>query len=178
MSDFDDSGFEEDGYFSELDDYEDTGRRPKFFRTPETTMNFENFQEMKVDDLILAYRNLRDQLGTDRKGYKAREQFMKDKMSTISMVLRDRADTIGVESFKTNFGTAYRNVKVKFQVPGWLDLVEYVKRTSNFQLFQKRVSPNAVKEIETETGELPPGVEKLVEVEFAVRSPTVRKSNA
>jgi len=178
MSDFDDSGFDEEDveYFSELSDFDDTGKRPKFYRTPESTMTFENFQDMKVDELIQAYRDLRDQLGTDRKGYKAREAHMKGKMQTISMVLRDRGDVAGVESFRTDAGTAYRNVKVKYTVLDWPQTVEYVKQTNNFQILQKRVSPNAVREIETETGVMPPGIDKLVEVEFAVRSPTVRKS--
>jgi hypothetical protein len=44
-----------------------------------------------------------------------------------------------------------------------------VKATDNFQCLEKRVAKLAVKEIHDATGQLPPGLDYVVEVEMDVR---------
>lgn len=167
---------DDDDYFSEVvDDADLTGFEPKFVKVPSLDTPPDELAKLKVDELIQMYRDCRDQLATDRKGYKAREARIKTHLSIISMLLRDRGDTLGVDTFSTPAGTAFRNIKEKFSIPRWDDLVGYIKRTGNFQVLQKRVSPLAVKEIRDTDGALPDGLESFVEVEFAVRSPTARK---
>lgn len=167
----------DEGYFAEVLDGADlTGLEAKFVKIPAMDATPVELAAMRVDDLILRYRQCRDQLATDRKGYKAREAKVKTFLSIISMTLRDKGDQLGVDNFKTDNGTAYRNTKETFRVANWDDIVAYLKETHNFQIIQKRVSPNAVKEIRETDGQIPPGIEPYVEVEFAVRSPTARKS--
>jgi hypothetical protein len=175
MADWNDDD-DDDDYFSETDEgVELTGNEPRFINMEIMGLSPADLAALKVDELIMMYRQVRDQLATDRKGYKTREARMKTHMSIISMLLRDRGDQLGVDSFKTDNGTAYRNLKEKFPVESWEALVAYIKETGNFHIVQKRVSPNAIKEIRTTEGALPPGVGCLPEVEFAVRSPTKRK---
>lgn len=167
---------EDDGYFSEvLTDADLTGLEPKFVRIQAMETPPSEIARLKVDDLIQMYRDCRDQLASDRKGYKAREARIKTHLSIISMSLRDMGDTLGVDTFSTTAGTAYRNKKEKFTIPRWEELVGYIQSTGNFHILQKRVSPLAVKEIRSTDGSLPDGLESIVEVEFAVRSPTARK---
>jgi hypothetical protein len=177
MSDWRGDDEEDDDYFSETEDgVELTGKEPKFVRIESMQLTPAEISTKRVDDLILMYRQARDQLATDRKGYKAREAAVKTHMSIISMILRDRGDQLGVDSFKTDNGTAFRNLKEKFPIENWESLVEYIKQTGNFHIVQKRVSPLAVKDIRNTEGALPPGVGYLPEVEFSVRAPTNRKS--
>lgn len=171
----DEDPFEDEGYFAEVDEGDLTGKDPRFFKIDSLDLAPDVMATMKVDDLIGLYIDARNQLATDRKGYKAREAKVKTHLSVISMLLRDKGDTLGVDNFKTERGTAFRNKKEKFSIPMWEDLVNYIKATGNFQVLQKRVSPNAVKDIRDEEGALPPGIDSFTEVEFAVRSPTVRK---
>jgi len=169
---------EDDEYFSELDsdDIEYTGKEPRFLKIDSLETPPAELSALGVDKLIEMYRAERDQLATDRKGYKAREARVKLHLSIISMVLRDRADLAGgVDTFATPSGTAFRNKKEFFKVSDWTDFSSYVLKTGNVQLLQKRVSPNAVKELREAEGQLPPGIENRVEVEFSVRSPTARK---
>jgi len=168
---------EEAGYFSEvLAEFDDNGKGPKFFKLDTLELSPESMSEMKVDELIKIYVDARNQLGTDRKAYKQREAKIKLHMSVISMHLRNKGDMAGVDSFKTTAGTAYRKITEKFTIGDWDATSEYVLRTGNIHMLQKRVSPNAVKEIRSVDGALPPGIDVLEEVEFAVRSPTARKS--
>lgn len=132
----------------------------------------EMLPKLAVNDLIRLYRDRRDELTAARKTYKQKEANEKDLMSRISMALRDIADKLGVDSFSTPDGTAYRNVKTKYRVANWAAIVEYIKETGNFQILERRIGKNAVREIHNETGTLPPGVDYVAETEFAVRKPS------
>lgn len=199
-----DDGEEWDGYFTEvLADATLTGKEPKFVLVPELAKSSLELAECRVDELIQYYRAIRDQLATDRKGYKAREARMKLHLSILSLTLRDKGDTMGVDNFKTDAGTAFRKKNESIRVVDWDAFLAWLKETGNFHTVQKRVSPLMVKEIRDaqykeflEANQLalqanpdkaeeikndlmiqalPPGLNSFVEVEFAVRSPTSRK---
>lgn len=168
-----------DDYFAEiLDGTELTGKEPRFVRIESMSLSNVELDSKRVDDLIATYIAARNQLATDRKGYKAREAAVKMHMQMISLMLMNRADQAGgVDTLATASGTAYRKTKETFSVSNWTDLCEYVKLTGNFSVLQKRVSPNAVKEVREQEKELPGGIESRVEVEFAVRSPTASRKS-
>lgn len=185
---------DDDEYFPEyVEGAELTGKEPKFLKLEQLAVRPEDIATMKVDDLILMYREMRDQLATERKAWKQREEVVKGRLQVISMALRDRGDSIGVDSFATAVGTAFRQLKEKFPIVDWAAFTDWLHSTMNYQAVQKRASPNAIKEIRDErkaellakgvseediTDELilPPGVGVIREIEFAVRSPTARKS--
>lgn len=170
---------DDEEYFAEvLDDSELTGKEPKFVKIESMAKSPVEINDLRVDALIATYIAARNQLATDRKGYKAREASVKLHLHAISMALMDKADKAGgVDTLATDKGTAYRKIKETFRVSDWNDLCEYVKLTGNFSVLQKRVSPNAVKEVREQEGELPGGIEPHVEVEFAVRSPTASRKS-
>ena len=131
-----------------------------------------------IDEAIEAYVNTRDELRAKQQAFKLEEDAMKLRMEQISMWLRDKADELGVDSFKTQFGTAYRSVKTSYRVAtgGWDAFIGWVKETGNFQCLEKRVAKLATKEIHDDTGEIPPGLDYVAEVEFDVRRPTKAKA--
>ena len=133
-----------------------------------------------IDEAIEAYVNTRDELRAKQQAFKLEEDAMKANMEQISMWLRDKADELGVDSFKTQFGTAYRSVKTSYRVAtgGWDNFIGWVKETGNFQCLEKRVAKLATKEIHDDTGEIPPGLDYVAEVEFDVRRPTKAKAKA
>ena len=131
-----------------------------------------------IDEAIEAYVNTRDDLRAKQQAFKLEEDAMKLRMEQISMWLRDKADELGVDSFKTQFGTAYRSVKTSYRVAtgGWDAFIGWVKETGNFQCLEKRVAKLATKEIHDDTGAIPPGLDYVAEVEFDVRRPTKAKA--
>lgn len=128
-----------------------------------------------VDDVIEKYVGIRDNLKLLQKRWKDIEDDMKHELDVISMWLRDKADELGVESFKTKHGTAYKSLKEHYRVGDWTAFIEYVKETDNFQLLEHRVAKNAAREVHHEDGNPPPGVEYFAEVEFLVRRPGKEK---
>ena len=131
-----------------------------------------------IDEAIEAYVATRDELRAKQQAFKLEEDAMKLRMEQISMWLRDKADELGVDSFKTQFGTAYRSVKTSYRVAtgGWDAFIGWVKETGNFQCLEKRVAKLATKEIHDDTGAIPPGLDYVAEVEFDVRRPTKAKA--
>jgi hypothetical protein len=174
---FDDDDEQSDDYFSEVDDGSDTGLAPKFVKVADLDLQPTQLHELRVDDLFKKYIGIRDQLATDRKGYKAREARIKAQLLTIGGILLQRSQELGVESLSAATGTGYQQKKERLKVApdGWDALTAWLLETHNFQVIQRRVSPDAVREIRDETGSLPPGVESTEELTFVVRSPTVRK---
>ena len=165
--------FDEDDDFEEIDpDYEDgdpTGRKPKFLKVA-MEQDYNLLQQEKIDRLIEIYREVRDQLATDRKAFKERETLLKDYLARLGMLLKDKADSIGVDSFPTKAGTAYRLKKERFPIEDWKALTDWIGATGNYQVLQHRTSSVAVREIREEGGELPPGVGYYSEVTFTVRA--------
>jgi hypothetical protein len=125
---------------------------------------------MKVDELVLEYLGNRDRLDEERHRYNALEAEIKSKLSTMSMVMREKADALGVDAFPIRgVGTAYRNQKTSYRVAEWSQFIDWVAATNNFQCLEKRVAKLATAEVEKSIGKVPPGVDKVTEVEFLVR---------
>lgn len=129
-----------------------------------------------ISSAVGAYVQLRDQLSEERKSWEMHEREVKDEMERISMWLRDKGDELGVDSFNTPHGTAYRNIKHSYRIEDWDTYAKWILETDNLQCLEKRPAKLAVKEIHDETGDIPPGLYQQVEVEFNVRRPSKKGS--
>lgn len=135
-------------------------------------------QYSDIQQAVAAYVQYRDMLGMARKAWEDYEKEYKDEMTRISMWLRDKGDELGVDSFNTPYGTAYRNVKKSFRIEDWIAYSNWMRETDNMQCVEKRAAKLAVQDIIDETGSIPPGLSEWIEVEFNVRRPTKQKANA
>ena len=123
-----------------------------------------------VADLVKMYIQTRDFLAQERRQFETVEARLNDLLLRLGMCLRDKGDELGVDSFKTEFGTAYRSVKTSYRVGNWDTVWAFIQSSGNYQMLEKRVGKNACKEIHQATGEVPPGVEFSQEVTFNVRA--------
>ena len=120
-----------------------------------------------VAEAVAMYVKLRDELRRIQHEFNEKEKEAKDVLEQISMWLRDKADSLGVQNFKTDAGTAYRSTKKIYRITDWDAFTAYVRETDNFQLIEKRVAKRATAEVHESEG-LPPGIEYFEEVEFLV----------
>lgn len=140
-----------------------------------TTETPDRVNFKSIDEAIKAYVETRDDLRSRQHAFKVEEDGIKSTLEQISMWLRDKADEMGVDSFKSNqYGTAFRSVKTSYRVATgqWDTFIGWVKDTGNFQCLEKRVAKLATKEIHDGTGVVPPGLDYVAEVEMDVRRPT------
>lgn len=126
----------------------------------------------KVDDCIEAYVEVREAKRKFDKEAKAKSAEFEFFLDQCSMWLRDKAESIGVDSFVSKkYGTAYKAVKKSYRVENWDDFIEFVKDTENWQLLEKRVAKKAAAEIHEEERAVPPGLLYVEEITFNVLSP-------
>ena len=137
---------------------------------------FGAFKFKSIDAAIHRYIEGRNALKIHMSTALATENAVKEELSKISMWLRDKGDELGIDSFKSQYGTAYRSVKVSYRMGDWNQFIQWVKANDAFQCLEKRVAKNATKEIHDDTGEVPPGIEYVTEVEFDVRAPIKSKA--
>lgn len=130
----------------------------------------DRLRQMKVDAIIAEYLGTRDLLDEERHKYQAFEKNMKDKLERMSMILREKADVLGVDNFNVRgLATAYRSEKTSYRVGDWEAFSNWIIETKNTQCLEKRVAKLATVEVERALGQVPPGVDKQTEVEFLVR---------
>lgn len=141
----------------------------EYYEEPVDFVPLELDSSLPIGDLIQMYVQERDELTVKRREFKVFEAQKKDLLSRISMAMRDKADQLGVDSFKSEFGTAYRRVTKKYRVGNWPATLDFIIEHKFWQMLEKRVAKRATEEIHDEMGVVPPGIDFDVEVEFAVR---------
>ena len=128
-----------------------------------------------IDDAVKDYVAKRDRLKAWMKKQSEEEDRRKAELAKIEAWLLDRSNTLGVDSFKTTSGTAYKQLAEHFRISNWESFTEYIMRTGNFQLLEKRVAKLATKEVRDKTGELPDGIDVFSEYTIHVLRPTKKK---
>jgi len=141
----------------------------EYYEEPVDFVPLELDDTLPIGELTRMYVAERDELTVKRREFKVFEAQKKDLMSRISMAMRDKADQLGVDSFKTEYGTAYRKVTKKYRVGNWDSVITFIIEHKFWQMLEKRVAKRATEEIHEEMGMVPPGIDFDVEVEFAVR---------
>jgi len=150
---------------------------------PTSLISDETQEEETIDDLVSAYVSLRDALSKTRKKFKEYELRCKDDMGKLESRLLKLSRKLGVNSFKTDHGTAFKVDKDYARVAGpegWEKLVRYMVEKNDFGLVEKRVAKLHFKEVMAEEleklakeeGGLSPiemGVEYVVEEAIQVR---------
>ena len=126
--------------------------------------------DAKIETLVKAYVRIRDDLGAKRKEFKKVEADAKRQLDMIELELKKRADDLGVDSFKTTNGTAFKTTKDFVAVKDWNLTIKFILDNNLTNMFNKSVNKTAVKEYMAENNNaLPPGVEYGQKVEIQVR---------
>jgi hypothetical protein len=147
-----------------------------------------------VGEAVKAYVEVRQAFREASAIFKQVEKDFKFFEDQVSMWLREKSEELGVDSFKTPFGTAYKSLEEHYRIVDWDSFEAYVLETGNVFLFEKRLAKNSVKEVAKELGQqlvdlglleakdvvsvAPPGVEYTSEVVFNVLSPKKAKGLA
>lgn len=139
---------------------------------------FEDELSVKtIDELIGMGVELRDELKEETRKYNAYEKEVKSMLLRITHALKNKGDELGVNSFATSHGTAFRQLKESYRVADWALVLAYMQETGNWQMLEKRVAKLATKEIHSSTKQIPPGVDYVAEETFVIRRPNERSNN-
>lgn len=114
---------------------------------------------MKVDDAIAAYIKLRDKKAVLEREHKEELAPIKEIMDKLEGWLQKQLLADGIESMKTNVGTAFLQTASSATVRDWNATLEYIKEADEWGLLESRVNKTAIKDFIANKGEPPPGVE-------------------
>jgi len=126
---------------------------------------------MNVEQLVKMYIDTRNQLSEERKVWEEREAQLKQEMEKLSLEIMAKCEEMGVDSFKTKSGTAFKTTKTAVRIVNTDEFVNYVRRTGNYQLFEKRVAKLAALELLEDDGITPNmiGLDVVKTLEIQVR---------
>lgn len=134
---------------------------------PGITWNSED--SMKLDEVvakILAARDLKKRIKED---YEAKAGRLDEAIAKLEVLALSAMEKMGVESVRTEHGTAYKNTVTYTSVADWDAVLTFIKQTGNWQLLQRAVAKKEVEAFMAESNDAVPGVNLRREVVVNVR---------
>jgi hypothetical protein len=125
---------------------------------------------MKLSDAVGLYVKLRDQKAKLKADYQELAAPVQQKMDKLEAKLLEVFNTTGMDSIKTEFGTAYTSTRTTASVADRDVFMDYVKAHEEWSLMEIRASASAIKQFqEASDGDLPPGINLTVERTVNIR---------
>jgi phage host-nuclease inhibitor protein Gam len=125
---------------------------------------------MKLSEAVALYIKLRDQKAEAKAQYEASVAPLTEKMDKLEAKLLQAFDSTGVDSVKTEFGTAYTSTRTTASVADRDAFMDFVKAKEEWSLLEVRASKTAVEQfVAANDSQVPPGVNLRVERVVNVR---------
>lgn len=127
---------------------------------------------MDTNIVVKAYLNIRKAREELSKDFETKDKELKANQEKLENALMHFMNESKQESFKTEFGTVYRQEDIIPSAADWEIIYEWIKENNAWEMLERRLKKTFIKTYsETNKGELPPGVN--VFRKFIIR---VRKS--
>jgi hypothetical protein len=124
---------------------------------------------LTIDVVIEHYVKLRDQKSALKAEFDAKVAEVELKMKKFEAYLLQQADAQGVTSFKTKNGTAFVTTVDMANVADWDAVLKFIKDNDAWDMLEKRVSKNAVRQYIEATKAIPSGVNWATRLDVNVR---------
>jgi hypothetical protein len=114
---------------------------------------------MKMDDLVLKYIQTREKKSKIKATYdadKAKYDTLQDKIEALLLI---RFKELGIDSVKTEFGTAYSSTQTSATLADWDAFRAFCQNQADpFQYLDRKANKTAVEQYRSSNDELPPGI--------------------
>lgn len=124
--------------------------------------------ELSNDELVKLYVQLRDRRDARKASFKAEDSADEGKQEKIEAVLLQRYQEQGIESARTQYGTAYKAKEGYASVADKDALWKYVNENNARELLTITANRKEVRAHIEEYGDLPPGVNWREEIRIRV----------
>lgn len=113
---------------------------------------------MKLSDAVSLYIKMRDKKAQMKAEFDASVAPLNEKMEKLEAKLLDVFNKTGIDSVKTEFGTAYTTTRVTASVADREIFMTHVRENDDWALLEVRASKTAVEQYRETNNDLPPGV--------------------
>lgn len=122
-----------------------------------------------IDEVVAAYRKLREQKEAITKKRNEETAVIREKMFRLENWLIAQLNTTGAESVRTEHGTVFKATRVSSKVTDWGEALAYIIENDLWHLLERRVAKQGIQEFEEAQGEPFPGVVLNKEITINVR---------
>lgn len=112
----------------------------------------------KLDELVDRYRRLRDRKKAIADRHKEELAPFTEAMETLGSLILDALNKAGVESVRTQSGTAFKQPRTSYTVKDPHAFREWLEANARFDLLETRVSKESIEELLKTGAGLPPGI--------------------
>ena len=113
---------------------------------------------MKMSDLVAKYIQLRDKKAEYKAEYEAKVAQIEEILDKIEGKFLQVFEESGMDSVKTEAGTAYKSTRVSVTTGDKDAFMEFVRTNDEWPLLEVRPSKSAVEEYRAAHDDLPPGI--------------------
>lgn len=125
---------------------------------------------MKLSEAVELYIKLRDKKAKIKAEFDEAVAPVQEKIDQLEVKLLDVFNKTGMDSVKTEFGTAYTSTRTSVSMADRDAFLAFVRETGDFNMLDVRPSRSAVPEFAAANGgELPPGINMRTERVVNVR---------
>lgn len=124
---------------------------------------------MKLSELVAVYIRLRDEKASLKAEYDEKLAPIDKKLEAIEAKLLEVFHSTGMESVKTEHGTAYMSTRTTVSVADRDAFMEFIKSGDHWSMMEVRAAKTAVEQYKAANDELPPGVNWRSEVVVNIR---------
>lgn len=113
---------------------------------------------MKLSDAVSLYIKMRDKKAQMKAEFDASVAPLNEKMEKLEAKLLDVFNKTGMDSVKTEFGTAYTTTRVTASVADREIFMTHVRENDDWALLEVRAAKAAVEQYRENNNDLPPGI--------------------
>lgn len=124
---------------------------------------------MTLSEAVDKFVRLRNKITEVKKGHVDQLAPFNLLQGVLEAYILNMLQTMGVESARTEFGTAYKTMKTSTKVVDWSATLAFIQEKEAWELLEARVSKTGAEAIISETGQAIPGVQTSRTVELGVR---------
>lgn len=124
---------------------------------------------MKIDSIIERYIKLRDKKAVMKAAFDASTADINTAMARCEQVILEEINSQGVESVRTEHGTAFKSVSTSVTTADGEMFMQFCIANDRLDLLEKRPNKTAVEEYKAANDDLPPGINYRQAVTLNVR---------
>lgn len=130
-------------------------------------------QDVKADELVLAYRRIRDAINEKEEAHKEAIAALKAQQDVVSEALLALCNDQNLDSIRTAAGTVTRSTTTRYWTNDWESMYQFIKEQDALYLLEQRIHNGNMKQyLEEHPDDLPVGLNADTKYVIRVRKPT------
>lgn len=128
--------------------------------------------DIPLDELVLAYRKIRDVIADKEEAHKELIAGLKEQLDTVSSKMLEVCQDQNADSIRTPAGTITRRVSSRYWTSDWESMYQFIKEHDAPFLLEQRISNSNMKQfLDDNPNILPMGLQATRKFVIQVRKP-------